>query len=95
MDKIKYIPLTLFALFSAKCLFLGVASYESAFALLILGLVAAYYEFKSQDRIITEFKKELDETRSHQKKLESEMEALKSYVSSIKLSNQFRQQKAL
>ena len=95
MDKIKYIPLALFVLFATKCLILGVGSYESAAVLLILGLAASYYEFKSQDRVISGFKTELEAARNDQKKLERDMDSLRNHVSSLKLTGQFRSQKAM
>lgn len=91
MDKIKYIPLALFVLFSGKALISGVNSYESASGLLILGAIAAFYEFKSQEKTVTLLSDEISKQREEQKRLEKELEALKSTVSSIKLTNQFRQ----
>lgn len=91
MDKIKYIPLALFVLFSGKALISGLNGYESAAGLLILGAISAFYEYKSQERAISLLTDELNKQRDEQKRLEKELETLKSAVSSIKLTNQFRQ----
>ena len=91
MDKIKYIPLALFVLFSGKSLLLGISGYETVAGLLVLGAIASFYEFKSQVAEISLLKNDLSKQQDEHKKLEKELNELKTSVSSIKLTNQFRQ----
>ena len=95
MDKIKYVPLVLLVLFSGKVFLSGSFSFESSLCLFVLGLIASYYEFKSQDRVISEFKKVLEEQSKLIEENKKELAEVKNHMSSFKLQTQFRQQKAL
>lgn len=95
MDKIKYIPLALFVLFSGKSLYFGVGSYESALVLLILGGIAGFYEFKSQDKVISDLTKRLDNQNAINENFARELESAKNHLSTLKLTNQFKQQRGL
>ena len=95
MDKVKYIPLALFVLFSGKALFFGAGSYESAAVLLILGVIAGFYEFKSQDALIRKLQERIDAQDAANVQIGKDLESVKNHLSTLKLSNQFRQQKAL
>ena len=50
MEKIKHIPLFLFAITASKLLILG-SDWASALTLLILAGTAAFWEFKVQDKV--------------------------------------------
>lgn len=91
MDNIKYIPLSLFVLFSGKALLVGVSSLESAAALLILGGIAAFYEFKSQDKALVALKKQIEEQNKLIEENKKELNEVKTHVASFKLQTQFRQ----
>ena len=49
MDKTKYIPLSLFVAYSLKILLTG-TNIVDAVALAVIGTLAAYYEFKTDDK---------------------------------------------
>ena len=53
---IKHIPLVLFAIFVAKSLFTG-ATLADAAIMAVLGAVAGFYEYKSQEKVIEDLKK--------------------------------------
>ena len=84
MNNIKYLPLSLFVLYSAKLLILG-GSYVDAPLLLILGTVAAFYEFKSQDKKLAEMEQKLERINL----LEKDHENLKTHVSGLKLGQTY------
>jgi len=86
---IKYIPLSLFTLFTAKLLILG-ASIQDAPILLILGLIASVYEIKYQTKIISELKTEMDQLRKSNLEIEKSISDIKTHVNGIKLGQNIK-----
>ena len=89
MGKIKYLPLGLFTFFSIKGLILG-TNLEACLALIVTGAIAAFYEYKSQNKLIDEINIKLVEIKKVQEDSQKEHEALKSHVAGLKLSTQLR-----
>lgn len=85
MDKIRYAPLILFGLFSTKLLILG-GNLESAIVLGVLGAVASYYEFKSNDKKINDL--ELKINKIEQKS--NEIDEVKSSFASYKMAQGYK-----
>ncbi len=94
MYKTKYIPLALFMAFFVKILLLKDASMVDASLLLILAGIAGFYEFKSNDKKLQILENKIDEiTKKHQASLDQHSKELKefnTYVSSLKIQNQFK-----
>lgn len=86
---LKYLPLALFFLYSLKLLVKGV-DYTDAPILFILASAAAVYEFKSQDKKVTELEEKFKEIEQIAKEAKKYSEDAKNYVSAAKLSNQVR-----
>ena len=84
MDNTKYIPLGLFALFAGKLLILG-GSYESSLILGVLASTAAYYQFKSNDKIIKDLEAKNNELQSRVQQLEGDFKEVRSFFNSSKL----------
>jgi len=86
---IKHIPLILFGIFVMKCLFTG-ATLSDAAIMAVLGAVAAFYEYKSQEQAI----KLMEEIQRKQAEttlaLAKELAELKSSVSTIKIGQGMR-----
>lgn len=78
-QKLKYIPLTLLAVFGLKGLILGV-QFQDVAALAVLGIVALLYEINIQNKKVSAFESQLLE---HKK----EIEQLKAFVTSVKLGS--------
>ena len=81
----KYLPLAAFCIYFAKVTILP-SSYPEAVILLILGSVAAYFEYKSNDKKIAALEEQF---KAQQKDLEDkakDIEHLKSSITSMKLS---------
>lgn len=89
----KVLPLGIFCLYFIKVCLQPVTLTEAAI-LMILGTVAAFYEFKSTDKKI----QELEETvKKHQEMIEfrfKDLDGVKSQVAGIKLSNSFKSNQA-
>lgn len=88
---LKYIPMGLFAVYFLKVCLQPVTMTEAAI-LLILGSVAAFYEFKSNDKKILELEAQI---KNQQILIESrfkEFDGVKSQVASIKLASNYRTQ---
>lgn len=94
MYKTKYVPLALFMAFFVKLLLLKDASMVDSSILLILAGIAAVYEFKSNDRKLKELETKLDEVNKiFQTTIDAhsiEIRECKSYISGMKLQNQFK-----
>lgn len=93
MNKVKIIPLGTFLLYFIKVCLQPVTLTEAAI-LLILGVVASFYEFKSNDNKIQELEALV---QNHQKLIEDkfkELDGVKNQVAGIKLSNTYKAQQA-
>lgn len=85
----KLIPLTTFCLYFLKIIILS-PNYTDAGVLLILGVLSAFFEFKSNDGKIQELENKFNK---HQREIEDknkEIESIKTYLNSIKLSQTMR-----
>lgn len=89
MEKIKYIPLGLFIAFCLKIAVLGPSLTESL-CLLILGAVAVTYEYKSNSKEIKGLEDKLSALSTRADSKDKEIDELKSYVSSMKMSQAFQ-----
>lgn len=90
-SKVKYLPLGAFALYFLKVSLQPVTLTEAAI-LLILGSVAAFYEFKSTNKKILDLEAQI---KNQQKLIEDkfrEFEGVKSQVAGIKLASNYRTQ---
>jgi hypothetical protein len=87
----KYIPFCLFILAAAKLLLLKFTPQDVLF-LGVLGLLAAFYEFKDNEFKITELKNELADQKAALLRVNDEIDKLKSGITSVKLSQGFRPQ---
>jgi hypothetical protein len=90
MDKImKYIPLALFLIGTLK----GLAfqfSWIDAAVVLVLGTLSFFYKKELQDTKVLELEKQVQELSKNYSNLNSEFESTRSYISSIKLGNNFK-----
>lgn len=95
MDKhVKFIPLSLFVVFSLKCLVLSVSAIDAPL-LLILGLVSAFYEYQFQNRKNEVLHKRLDEVDKHLTSLYKQQQELKNDLATAKLGPQMRQMQVI
>lgn len=94
MSKTKYIPLALFMAFFIKVLLLKEASLIDSSILLILAGIAAFYEFKSNDKKLQDLEIKLHESNKHlQAAIDQNSKELKefnTYISGLKIQNQFK-----
>lgn len=89
MNYLKYLPLALFTAAVGKGLVLGFGLVDAPI-LLILGSMAAFYEFKVNDVKIKVMQARCDTVDKHLTTLYKEVESLKSYNTGIKVGNQMR-----
>lgn len=85
----KNIPLAVFCLYFLKISFIS-ANYTEAAILLILGSIAAIYEFKNHDRKFHELEEKLALQQKQLDDRAKELESVKNAVASIKLSSGMR-----
>lgn len=94
-NKIKYLPLGAFALYFLKVSLQPVTLTEAAI-LLILGSIAAFYEFKSADKKLANLEQRLIDQEKEFKALKEfyskDIDSVKSHIASIKLSTGYRTQ---
>ena len=86
----KVLPLGIFCLYFIKVCLQPVTLTEAAI-LMILGAVAAFYEFKSTDKKILELE---EIVKKHQDQIElrfKELDGVKNQVAGIKLSSSYKQ----
>ncbi len=88
-EKIKYIPLGLFCLAFLKSLILTPSWEEVAF-LALLGGVATFYTFFTDEKRFKLFHSRLDEADKHLTELYKKHDDLKSEISGVKVSQGFR-----
>lgn len=89
MERKKLVPLVAFCLYFLKVTILP-SSYAEAAILLILGAVAAFYEFKGNDQKLNDLQNKLNKMNEDLEKQTKEVEALKSFATSVKLSQSIR-----
>ncbi len=89
MDKLKYAPLSLFTLFSAKMLILG-ANWQDCAIILILATLSAFLEFKNQEKKQKEIEEVLRKQNETILALTKVMDELRSNMSSIKIAQGMR-----
>lgn len=89
MQFLKYLPLALFTIAVGKGLVLGF-TWIDAPVLVILGSMAAFYEFKVNEAKIKLMQARCDAVDKHLTTLYKEQESLKSHFSGIKVGNQMR-----
>lgn len=84
MEYIKYVPLILFSAFAIKALVVG-ATLIDAPILLVLGAIAAFYEYKAQEKKISLLQKRCDTIDTYLTTLTKNDEEIKTYISGLKL----------
>lgn len=92
MEKvIRFLPLGLFCLFSAKLMILG-SSLTDSLVLLVMAAYSAYHEFKTVDGKIKALEEELSQQRAFIDSKLKEIDEVKALVGGIKLGQQIRGQ---
>jgi peptidoglycan hydrolase CwlO-like protein len=86
---IKRLPLTVFCLYLIKCAILP-ASFVEAAILTVLGTMACYFEYKSNDAKLQELENNVKQVQTNLDIKAKELEALKSAVASMKLATGMR-----
>jgi len=89
MDKIKHIPLFLFAVTAGKFLIMG-SDWPSAITLLILAGSAAFWEFKVQDKRHKELELILIKQNETILALAKSLDELRTGVSAVKIAQGMR-----
>jgi hypothetical protein len=89
MEKIKHIPLFLFAVTAAKLLILG-ADLSSALILLILAATAAFWEFKVQDKRHKELELVMVKQNETILALAKSLDELRTNISAVKVAQGMR-----
>jgi predicted negative regulator of RcsB-dependent stress response len=90
MEKyIKYVPLALFSLYAVKCLVFP-TTFVNGVILGVLGCIAGYYEWKSQNSEVAKLRQEFSSFTEKLTTLNKSHEDLKSAVSTAKFSQQIR-----
>lgn len=87
----KYVPLALFCLVAGKLLVFP-ATWEGAAAAMVVGLLAGAYEFKNQDKKITELEEKLETVTNVVNNHGKAIENTQSGVSALRLATQMKQQ---
>jgi hypothetical protein len=90
MYHVKFVPLSLFAIFALKSLILG-ATLVDAPLLLIIGSVAVFYEIQFQTKNAKILHKRLDEVDKHLSALYKNDNEIKADIASAKLTASMRQ----
>jgi hypothetical protein len=83
------LPLALFCLYFIKTL-IRPAGYEDAVILLVLGSIAAFYEFKSSETKITNLENQMTKLGETIELRNKEVDSIKSAVASMKLAQGMR-----
>jgi hypothetical protein len=86
---LKYLPLALFSILSAKGMILGF-SLNDVLALAILGLVGAYYEFKAES---SEMKKLIEAVKQNEKdmdQLKKDLDGVRTSLASVRMASGVR-----
>lgn len=91
MEKIKHIPLFLFAAASLKFLILG-SDWPSAAILLILAGASAFWEYKVQDKRMKELEEVLKKQNETILALAAKLDEVRAGVSAVKVAQGMRPQ---
>ncbi len=90
MEKLaRFLPLSLFCVFSLKLMILG-AQLVDSLVLLVLAGYSAYHEFKSVDDKIKDFETRLKEQDVLMREKAKEIEDVRALVGGIKLGQQLK-----
>tara|TARA_R110000868_G_scaffold66014_7_gene197019 strand:+ start:245 stop:535 length:291 start_codon:yes stop_codon:yes gene_type:complete len=89
MEKIKHIPLFLFAITASKLLILG-SDWASALTLLILAGTAAFWEFKVQDKRHKELEVIMTKQNETIVALAVKLDELRTNISAVKVAQGMR-----
>jgi hypothetical protein len=89
MEKIKHIPLFLFAVTACKLLILG-GDVSSALILLILAATAAFWEFKVQDKRHKEIEMVMAKQNETILALAKSLDELRTNISAVKVAQGMR-----
>lgn len=89
MREIKHIPLILFSIAVLKIIYTG-ASFSDAAMLLVLGAVAAFFEYKSSDAKIEALKKVQEKQAEVALAQAKALDEIRSSMSSMKLAQGVR-----
>lgn len=90
MEKIKHIPLFLFAIMAAKVLILG-ADWTSVASLLIMAITAAFWEMKLADKRQKELEQVLNKQNETILALAKSLDELRTNMSAVKVAQGMRQ----
>lgn len=85
----KSIPLVAFCLYFLKISILP-SGYTEASILLILGSLAAFFEFKSNDKLVQALEDKLNQQQKELDLKSKDIESIKSHIASMKLSSSLR-----
>ena len=85
MENIKYLPLGFFLLFCSK-LMIFKGNWEDVGILITLGCISAFYEFKSNDKKISQLENKIDTYKTEYNEKLKQLEDLKTHVAGLKLS---------
>jgi len=88
MEYLKYLPLSLFTLAVGKGLIIGF-SWVDAPILLILGGIAAFYEFKSNDKKVALLQTRLDLVDKHLTEFNVKLDKVQTHSSAMSLGQQY------
>lgn len=92
MDKFRrFLPLATFSIYFAKITLQPSTSYPEALILLILGSIAAYFEYKHQSGRMESMEKQITEMNKDLQEKLKDIDAIKSSMASLKLQNGMRQ----
>lgn len=87
---IRYLPLSLFVLYSAKSLILGNASLGEASILLILGGISFLYEKYSNDNHLKQIEDKLEAHNKEFLEVAKHINEMKSHIASVKLGQSMK-----
>jgi hypothetical protein len=86
---LKYIPLGLFSALAIKFIIQG-GQFQDALALLVVGGLIAFLEYKLQDEKMNEINNQLKSHAEQIEKMKKEGEELRGFVSAAQLGKQYK-----
>ena len=89
MEKLKAIPLVLCLLYTTKLLILQ-ANYADAPVVIVLALLAAYYDSSVGKKDLVEINKTLQELKDSDASILRRHDELKTTIAGVKMNNQMR-----